>query len=293
MEPATKNPLSFARVIRLVLATVAVFYVGLCLLVFFYQRHLLYYPVVRTAAEVDHLALAAHMERWTNADGQFIGLKRLVTNQPSVGSVFMCYGNGSTAVRCSVYADVIQQAAPLDFYVLEYPGYEDRGGAPSKGSLLNTATNAFQRLDTTKPVYLVGESLGTGVASYLASEFPDKITGLMLLSPYNRLADIAQNHYPLLPARLIMLDDFWSEHYLKKFHGLVGIMIDGKDSVVPAQFGHRLYDGYAGPKRLWEYPNCNHVELGESRETFWKSVVDFWQTTKTNVTAGAVSKTKI
>ncbi|HEV2692647.1 MAG TPA: alpha/beta hydrolase [Verrucomicrobiae bacterium] len=293
MEPSAKKSTSFSRVIRLTLGTVAFFYVGLCLLVFFYQRHLLYYPVVRTAEEVNRLALAANMERWTNAAGQFIGLKRLVTNQPTMGTVFMLYGNGSSAVRCSVYADVIQQTAPLDFYVLEYPGYEDRGGTPSRTSLLNTATNAFQRLDTAKPVYLVGESLGTGVASYLAGEFPDKITGVMLLSPYNRLADIAQNHYPLLPARWIMLDDFWSEHYLKKFHGLVGVMIDGKDSVVPAQFGHRLYDGYTGPKRLWAYPNCNHVELGESPATFWKAVIEFWQTTTTNAAAVATANTKI
>jgi len=218
------------------------------------------------------------MERWTNATGQFIGLRRLVTNQPAVGTVFMLYGNGSTAVHCAVYADVIQQAAPLDFYVLEYPGYEDRPGKPTRESLLNAANEAFLRLEANKPVYLVGESLGTGVASYLAGQFPDKVTGLMLLSPYNRLADVAQNHYPLMPTRWIMLDDLHSEYYLQTYHGLLGVMIDGRDSVVPPQFGRRLYDGYTGPKRAWEYPNCSHVELGESPEKFWKAVIGFWLT---------------
>ncbi len=269
----------FVRTLRLGLVALMVFYVGTCALVFAFQRKLLYFPVVRTPALVDELAREKNMTRWTNAAGEFIGLKRLCTVQPAAGRILMFYGNASSAVHCSVYADVIQQVAPLDFYVLEYPGYQDRPGSPSRDSLIAAAKEAFQSLDTNQPIYLVGESLGSGVASFIAGEFPEKISGLMLLSPYHRLADIAQSHYPLLPARLILQDDFWSEQYLRKFHGRVGVMIDGKDEVVPAIFGHRLFDGYAGPKKLWEYPECHHVQLGESPETFWKAVTEFWLAT--------------
>jgi pimeloyl-ACP methyl ester carboxylesterase len=293
VDQKPRPPVGFLRLLKVALTTVVISYVGMCLLVFTFQRNLLFHPTVRSAAEVDQLAQAAHMERWTNAAGQFIGLRRLAAHQPAAGTVFMMYGNGSTAVGCSYYADAIQSAAPLDFYVLEYPGYEDRPGAPTKESLLNAAQEAFQRLDTNQPIYLVGESLGTGVASYLAGEHPGQVTGIMLLSPYHRLADVAQRHYPMLPVHWLMLDDFWSEHYLKKFHGLVGVMIDGQDSVVPAKFGHQLYDGYTGPKRLWEYPNCNHIQLGESPETFWQAVVNFWQVGQTNVSAATVPQPKI
>jgi pimeloyl-ACP methyl ester carboxylesterase len=255
-------------------------YIGLCLLVFIEQRRLLYHPIIRTADEVNHLAQAAHFERWTNSTGQFIGLKRLCLNSPAEGSVLMLYGNGDNAVRCADYADVIQQAAPLDFYVMEYPGYEDRPGPIDQAGLLNAAKEAFQRLDATKPIYLVGESLGTGLASYLAGAFPDQTTGVMLLSPYDRLADVAQSHYPFLPARWLLQDDFYSAQYLQNYHGLVGIMIDGQDEVVPPRFAQSLYDGFSGPKRLWEYPQCNHVQLGESPATFWKAVLEFWHTAK-------------
>jgi len=280
VEPVAKKSFSFSRLLRLTLMAVSVFYTGMCLLVFSYQRHLLYYPTIRSAAEVDQLARAANMERWTNATGQFIGLRRLATNQPAEGVVFMLYGNASTAVHCAVYADVIQAAAPLDFYVLEYPGYEDRPGPTTRASLVAAADEAFQRLDTGKPVYLVGESLGTGIAALLAGEFPQKIAGIMLLSPYNHLADVAQYQYPFLPTHLLLLDDFRSQDYLQAYHGLVGAMIDDKDSVVPARFGHRLFDAYTGPKRLWEYSDCEHVQLGESPETFWPAVIGFWHTAK-------------
>ncbi len=276
MEAEPKSRRFFLSGLRLLVVALVIFYVGACVLVFAFQRKLLYLPVVRSPATVDQMARVKGMARWTNSSGQCIGMKRIYTNQPATGCVLMMYGNASSAIGCSVYADVIQQVAPLDFYVLEYPGYEDRPGAPSRESLLAAGKEALQSLGTNQPIYLVGESLGTGVASFLAGEFPEKISGLMLLSPYHRLADVAQSHYPLLPARWILQDDFWSENYLHNYHGLVGVMIDGQDEVVPATFGHRLFDGFAGPKKLWEYPHCHHVQLGESPETFWKAVTAFW-----------------
>ncbi len=265
------------RLVRLVLVALVIFYLGVCALVFIFQRKLVYLPPIRSTEQVNQMAREAGMERWTNSAGGGIGMKRLATNQPASGSVLMCYGNASSAVGCSIYADVIQSVASLDFYVLEYPGYEDRAGQPGQESILSAAREAFQLLDTNRPVYLVGESLGSGVASFLAGKFPEKITGIVLFSPYHRLADVAQSHYPLLPARWLLLDDFQSEAYLKNFHGLVGIVIDGQDEIVPAKFGRRLFDGYAGPKRLWEYPKSNHVELGEPPEMFWRAAIEFWR----------------
>ena len=55
-------------------------------------------------------------------------------------------------------------------------------------------------------------------------------------------------------------------------------MIGDRDEVVPAKFGRRLFNDYSGPKKLWDYPEAHHVELGESPENFWKAVIGFWQT---------------
>ncbi len=50
----------------------------------------------------------------------------------------------------------------------------------------------FTLLSTNQPIYLVGESLGTGVATYLAGTYSNKIAGVILISPFNRLTDVAQ-----------------------------------------------------------------------------------------------------
>ena len=188
------------------------------------------------------------------------------------------YGNGSTATGCERYVNDIQGVAVFDIFILEYPGYEDRPGTPSQQSLFRAADEAFRRLPTNQPIYLVGESLGSGVASYLAGTYSKRITGVILISPFNRLTDVAQSHYPLLPVRLLLVDRFPSEEYLRQYHGRIGITVGARDTVVPEKFGLRLYNNFAGPKKLWEFPGGGHCEIMELPSKFWKEAVEFWQT---------------
>jgi uncharacterized protein len=143
--------------------------------------------------------------------------------------------------------------------------------------LFRAADEALQLLDTNKPIFLVGESLGTGVASYLAGKYPDRISGVVLLAPYNRLTDVAQYHMPLLPVWLMLVDRFPSQNFLRNYRGPVAILVGGKDGVVPAKFGRRLYNSYAGPKRLWEIPDGNHETAMLQPASFWKEIAEFWR----------------
>jgi pimeloyl-ACP methyl ester carboxylesterase len=227
--------------------------------------------------QVAAIAAETGLERWINSSGRVIGMKRLSPRQPAAGRVLITYGNGSWSAGCAHYADDIQTVAALDVFILEYPGYADRAGSPSQKNIFHAADEALQLMGTNQPVYLLGESLGSGVAAYLAGTHPDKIAGMILLSPYNRLTSVAQEHMLLLPVWLLLADRFPSEKYLRSYHGSVGIVVDGRDKVVPEQFGLRLYDGYAGPKQLWQFPNGDHLSIMESPAKFWGEVMGFWK----------------
>ena len=270
-KPKRRN--SLARILLVCLA----FFVLVCIGCASFQRKLIYYPPVFTPGQVDQSVQSAGLQRWVNSTGEPIGMKRMAPKQPADGQVLITYGNGSWTVGCAHYVNDIQNLAAFDVFVLEYPGYADRGGSPSQTSIFHAADEAFQLLNTNTPVYLVGESLGTGVAAYLAGTHPDRIAGLMLLSPYNRLTSIAQEHMPLLPVSLMLVDTFPSEDYLRNYHGPVGIMVDGRDTVVPEKFGLLLYNGYAGPKKLWSFPDGYHISITDPPEKFWGEVLISWR----------------
>jgi hypothetical protein len=269
---------SFRRLAKLLLLLLIAFYLGICIMMAAIQRSLLYYPRVFTASEVNSMAQTARLERWTNSTGANIGFKRLSPRQPARGSVMITYGNGSTAIDSAHYADDLQHVAALDAYILEYPGYADRPGKPTETNLFAAAAEGLQMLPTNQPIYLVGESLGSGVASYLAGTFTTRIAGVVLISPFTSVAEVGQYHYPILPVSLLITDRFPSEDYLKNFHGKVGITVDGKDTVVPEKFGLKLYHGYNGPKKLWQFPDGTHCQITVPPAQFWKEAVEFWQT---------------
>jgi len=242
------------------------------------QRRLIYFPKKDSPAVLDELAKSAGLERWRNFAGQNIGWKRMSRAQPATGQVLITHGNAGCALDRVDYANVIDQATDMDVLILEYPGFGDRPGSPSESELFRAAEEGLQSILRTNAIYVVGESLGTGVAAYLAGSHSAEIAGMLLVAPYNSLTDVAQCHVPVLPVRWILSDRFPSEDYLRGYHGPVAFLIAGKDSVVPAKFGRRLFESYSGPKRLWEIPGANHETIHQQTAEFWREVIAFWHT---------------
>jgi hypothetical protein len=213
--PKPASPPRRPRVLRCVFLGACIFYVIALVAVGVFQRRFIYHPHVFATAQSDEMAREAQLQRWTNSAGATVGWKRLSPKQPSQGRVLVTYGNASYGVGCSRYADAIQMVAPFDVFILEYPGYADRAGSPSENSFYRAADETVPLLGTNVPVYLLGESLGTGLAAYLAGTYPDRFAGAILLSPYNRLSGVAQYQMPIFPAALLLVDRFPSEDYLR------------------------------------------------------------------------------
>jgi len=242
-----------------------------------FQRTLLSYPTNDSAAAMDRAGKSRGLERWKNVAGENIGWKRMATRQPVVGQILITHGNGGCAVDRADFMSPLLESTAMDIFILEYPGFGDRAGTPSQTSLFTAAENAYQSMPKTAPVYLIGESLGTGVAAFLAGKHSNEVAGVLLFAPYNSLVDVAQYHVRLLPARWLMHDYFESGNFLKPYRGPVAIFVGGKDAVIPKRYAQRLYDSYTGPKRLWEIPQAGHNTIHGQVKEQWKEVADFWR----------------
>lgn len=262
--------------IRRVIFLIAIAYLGVVLLAALFQRRLLYFPTKLPLELAERTALVEGFVPWKTESGQIIGWKIPARGSPT-GSVLIAHGNAGYALNRGYIAKPIHAAASQDIYVLEYPGYGARSGAPTMKSFLAAGEEAFNTLPVDRPVYLVSESIGAGVVAHLAKSFPTKVGGILMFAPYDDLGSVAQSQMPFLPARWILRDRFRPAEWLTDYRGPVEIVIAERDEIIPPRFGQQLYDSYNGPKELDVIPGAGHNDIAEQSPEWWQKVLRFWE----------------
>ncbi len=241
------------------------------------QRKLIYYP--ERAAESHLLSLAERQEilPWRDAGGELIGW-RFGSPDPS-HRLLIFHGNAGYALYRVYYEKILPPS--WEAFVMEYPGYGARPGSPTETSLKKAAQDALDllRQDASEvPLHLAGESLGTGVAAWLAGQNPKAVKGVLLITPMTSLVDVGAHHYPFLPVRWLMADRFDSVTALASYDGPAAFVLAGRDEVIPVELGRRLHETYPGPKRLLEQPGAGHNTL-ELDPTWWRPAFEFLDST--------------
>jgi uncharacterized protein len=200
-------------------------FVMFLLLYLVFQRKLLYYPT--------HHNESNGLTEWRH-DGELVGFAREVPSPENVW--LMMHGNGGQA---SDRAYALSSFSPRDsVFILEYPGYGQRGGHPSMQAFNAAASEAYdllkQRFPHT-PVCVVAESIGSGPASMLATH-PDPPEKIVLIVPFDTLASVAAHHFPFLPVGLMLWDKWNNVEALKNYRGRLEIFGARDDDIIP--FGH-------------------------------------------------------
>jgi pimeloyl-ACP methyl ester carboxylesterase len=128
-------------------------------------------------------------------------------------------------------------------YLINYRGYGKNLGKPTQQGLFSDAIAINdQILGLHTSISLMGRSLGSGVAVYLASK--RDINKLFLLTPYDSLVEVAQTHYPLFPVRYLLKDRFESINYAKNINTPTLIVTAELDQVVPVKHAQKLRDQF-------------------------------------------------
>lgn len=263
------------KILHMIL-TIIVAYILFCIVVCILQRGLIYFPTKLHSQVAESIAAKKGFVPWKNQSGAIIGWKLPATTR-STGTVLIVHGNAGCALDRGYFANPIHAAAAVDVYVFEYPGYGARDGSPGLKSSLSAADEAFVLLDRAKPIYIVSESIGTGVAAHLAGTYSNDVSGLVLFAPFTSFKSLAQRKMPFLPVSLILFDRFDPEAWLKNYSGPVKIIVAEKDEIIPAKLGRQLYEGYSGPKNLEVILDARHNDVAAQSAEWWKSVFSFWQ----------------
>jgi hypothetical protein len=245
---------------------------------YIFQGRLLYFPDTYSRSEAEQRAKGLGLALWTESPDDYHGfISPLPDAGNALGTVLVFHGNAGSAPDRSYYVAAL---APLGYRVIlcEYPGYGARGGRPNEGSLVSEARRAVRDALTGfgPPIYVWGESLGCGVASALAGDRNLAIEGVVLLTPWDTLPDLAQSKFPFLPARFIVRDRYDNIHHLKGFEGKIAVVMAGRDELIPNRHTRRLYNAIEADKRLWVFPDSGHNDWPASPGIgWWREVMDF------------------
>ena len=238
-----------------------------------FQDRLIYYPENLPLAATLADARSRSLAPWPSED-DYRGLLR-EPKGTARGTVVLFHGNAGHAGHRDWYADEFVRLG-LRLILAEYPAYGPRAGKLGETALVTdaAATLALVRRQFPGPLLLVGESLGAGVASAMAAKAD--ASALLLITPWDRIENVARHHYPWLPAGLLLRDRYDSVANLSRYRGRVAVIVAEHDSIVPPALGRALYDKLFEPKRLWIIPAADHNSWMEHVEAaWWQSVIGF------------------
>jgi pimeloyl-ACP methyl ester carboxylesterase len=254
-------------------------YLGLCLVVAGCQNKMLYFPTKCTEPDALARAKEAGLEPWRDARGKLIGWKRPAPRATARLVVF--HGNAGCAVDRSYYADAfggLTGRAGWEVFIFEYPGFGSRDGSPGKDSFIAAGRAAVEELlaADSRPLFLLGESIGSGSAAAIAGALPGKIAGAVMMIPFARLEEVAKAKLPWLPVGLLLRDKFDNIASLANYKRPVAFVIAENDEVVGAAQGRKLHAAYAGPKKLIVLPGATHNNFPTDPDAQWfRDVTDF------------------
>jgi len=249
-------------------------YAILCALVFVFQRKLLYLPMGGKLSQEG--ARAEGLRYWPSCEN-YQGFTSLAEPADAKGTVIVFHGNAGAAYHRNYYAQALS-SQNLRVILAEYPGFGGRAGKPSENALVADALETIRLAHQAygEPLFLWGESLGAGVASSAVNKTDIPIQGVALFTPWDTMPDLAQTHYPYLPARWLVLDRYDNIENLQGFEGNVAVILAGSDEVVPVKHGKKLYEGITANKRLWSFEGATHNEMPIEPELhWWKEVIMF------------------
>lgn len=257
MKPLWRRLLfSFARIYLLLLVVIAVF-----------QRKLLFFPSREPERTMLATANAVGLEVWRDSSNSIIGWKRRADPAaPAAHKLLVFHGNAGHALHREYYLrafEGIDAGRRWEVWLFEYPGYGARAGSPGREAFAEAghAAVAQLRAQDSRPLFLLGESLGGGVACDLASDEPDAFAGLVLVAPFARITEVARAHFPFLPTRWLLRDRWDNVTALAKFPRPVAVLIGGRDEVVSASQGEQLLATLRDPKHRWLFPDATHNSL--------------------------------
>ena len=210
-------------------------YITFGVVLFINQRDLLYAPTAKTNHVFDEVIFHNDKE----------SINVIVVNDKKEKAILYFGGNGDTVARSAFAFDRFFPDHTV--YLVNYRGYGGSSGEPSEKGIYSDALAIFDQIRSKhSDISVLGRSLGSGVATYLASK--RDIEKLVLITPYDSAQSMVQERFPMYPMSILLKDKYESVARVKDIEAKTLVLIAEKDSVITMKHSQKLIDAFPALK---------------------------------------------
>lgn len=219
------------KILIRILKILVIAYAVICILLFFFQEKLIFLP-----EKLDKNFKFGFDQNFKEinikgTDGKLLN-GVLFTSDSSKGLIFYLHGNAGSL---NTWGKIAKRYTELryDVFMLDYRGY-----GKSEGSIygqkqfhedIQVAYDEMKKRYKESNIVVLGYSIGTGPAAYLASTNHPRV--LILQAPYYSLTDMMRHTYPIIPTFLLKYK-FNTYQYIKECKMPITIFHGNQDGVV-------------------------------------------------------------
>ena len=197
--------------------------------------------------------LPADGEVWTlkSPGGAVLKGVHFPPSEPGGGGelIFGFGGNGWNGQDVAEYLHQVYPAAHI--VAFHYRGYYPSTGSPSAAALIEDSPLIYDlavKKLRPKKIFAAGFSIGSGIASQLSAK--RKLDGLVLVTPFDSLKQVAQSFYPWLPIAGFFAHEIDAAAALEESKVPIAILAGANDEIVAPERTEALRE--RAPKLLFD-----------------------------------------
>lgn len=228
-------------------------------------RSPIYYPTATPAAVVDRLAAAFDAARDPLDVAPGVTLTGLRHHGAAQAPVLMFFGgNAMSIIDGATILGSLTSGRDWGWGVWAYRGYDGSGGSPRQDAIFADAIIAARHLDVPpRQLFVIGQSLGTGVAVHVAAELAARNSppaGVVLLSPYTSIRRVADEALGL-PLGWLLADRYETTRELSAIRSPLLILHGEHDEVIAIEHGREIAAALGERATFVEVLGAGHNDL--------------------------------
>jgi fermentation-respiration switch protein FrsA (DUF1100 family) len=241
---------------------IAGIYIVICLLLFLFQRYLIYFPDKTVFFTPNHIYLQFEDIKYKTSDNVSIN-GWFIPADSSEKVILFCHGNAGNISHRLESIQIFNRLS-LDVFIFDYRGFgKSEGKVDEEGTYLD-AEGAWN--------FLV-EQKGFDPARIIILE--KQPGGLILESSYTSLPDLGAKIYPFFPVRLLARYNYPTLEYLNEINCPKLFIHSKGDEIIPFSLGMENFKSAPQPKEFLEIQGSHNDGFMVSSSRYMEGIANF------------------